>query len=140
VLILNEANTVEATSREAEAWFADLGTDADPAEPDPRPRVVYELGLAARRRPERSAAGTPLVARRQTSSGRWLALQAGQLDDRHVAVTLYPPTARELLPAFAAWHSYAPRECQIVASLLDGLDTNRSHGDWTCPHTPSTGT
>jgi DNA-binding CsgD family transcriptional regulator len=116
VVILDETNTVQATSRQAKTWFADLGIDAGQT-----PRVVYELGLAARRRAEGGTAGAPVIARVQTASGRWLALQAGQLDDQHVAVTLYPPTARELLPAFAAWNSYTPRECQVVASLLDGL-------------------
>ena len=119
VVILNEANAVQATSPQAETWFADLGIEADQL--DQIPRVVYELGLAARRGAEGGTVGGPLVARVQTTSGRWLALQAGQLDDQHVAVTLYPPTARELLPAFAAWNSYTLRESQIVASLLDGL-------------------
>jgi len=120
VVILNEANTVEATSREAETWFADLGMEAVRT-----PRVVHDLALAARRPPESGSAAAPLIARTQTNSGRWLALQAARLDARHVAVTLYPPTARELLPAFAAWNSYTRRELQIVASLLDGLATKQ---------------
>ncbi len=120
VVILNEANAVESTSRQAEAWLADLGLETGYT-----PRVIRELGLATRRRPQTAAAGPPLIARIQTNSGRWLALQAGWLDERRVAVTLHAPTARELLPAFAAWNSYTPRESQIVAALLDGLATKQ---------------
>ena len=71
VVILNEANTVRATSRQADTWIADMGTEID--QPDQTPRVAYELGLAARRRPDRDTANTPPVARVQTTSGRWLA-------------------------------------------------------------------
>ena len=120
VVILNEANAVESTSRDAEAWFADLDL-----EPGQTPRVIEDLGLAARRRPQSATPGVPLIARIQANSGRWLALQAGWLDDRRVAVTLHAPTARELLPTFTAWNSYTPRESQIVAALLDGLATKQ---------------
>jgi DNA-binding CsgD family transcriptional regulator len=86
------------------------------------PSVIYPAAVTARART--SPAGAHAIV--QTVDHRWVTIEAATLeggDDGHVAVTLRATTAPETFGLLSRAYALSPRERQVVAALVAGLDT-----------------
>jgi DNA-binding CsgD family transcriptional regulator len=86
------------------------------------PSVIYPAAAIARSRDD--AAGAHALLR--TADERWVAVEAARLegdDTGHVAVTLRSATAGETFALLCRAYALSPREREVVAALVAGLDT-----------------
>ena len=83
--------------------------------------MVYPV--AARSRSAEATAGAHALER--AVDGRWVAIHAAPLepDDERIAVTIRGATPKETFDLLCRAHALTRRERQVVAALLDGLDT-----------------
>jgi DNA-binding NarL/FixJ family response regulator len=83
------------------------------------------LLLALLTRARHSRAHEPVTTRIQASSGRWLRVTAAPTEahDGHVAVTLEPARAADLLPMVLDGYGLTEREVTIVLQLSRGLSS-----------------
>jgi DNA-binding CsgD family transcriptional regulator len=86
------------------------------------PAVVYPVAALARSREDPSGAH----ALERAVDGRWVRIEAARLEgqaDAQVAVTLRAATAAETFDLLCRAYVLSPREREVVAALLTGLDT-----------------
>jgi DNA-binding CsgD family transcriptional regulator len=86
------------------------------------PAVVYPVAALARSRKAPSGAH----ALERAADGRWVSIEAAQLEgqsDAQIAVTLRAATAGETFDLLCRAYALSPRERDVVAALLAGLDT-----------------
>jgi DNA-binding CsgD family transcriptional regulator len=86
------------------------------------PAVVYPVAVLARSREDPSGAH----ALERAVDGRWVRIEAARLEgqaDAQVAVTLRAATAVETFDLLCRAYVLSPREREVVAALLAGLDT-----------------
>lgn len=122
VVLLDEELHVRGMTPTAQQWLTALAAGGEGAE-------TAILGVAGRLLALRQ--GVALHpggrVRLRTSSGQWAVIEGEHLvedaDAGRLAVTIRPAAPREVLDLFCAAHSFTARESQVVALLLDGLDT-----------------
>jgi len=86
------------------------------------PAVVYPVAALARARDDPSGAH----ALERAVDGRWVRIEAARLEGRadgQVAVTLRAATATETFDLLCRAYALSPRERDVVAALIAGLDT-----------------
>jgi DNA-binding CsgD family transcriptional regulator len=126
VLLMDEDLQPRGFTQAARDWFA-LVTARDKAEQTPLPTHVYGLVgrlLAAEagedpRRPPR--------VRVRTSDGRWAVVEAARMEGAAgaIAVTVRGATAEDMIGLVARAHGLTARERELVALILEGLDTRQ---------------
>lgn len=122
VILLNADLRVVDTTAGARAWI-----DAFPgaglfAAWGMLPATIYPV--AARVRAGRAAIGAHALER--MTDGRWVMVEAAPLEERaheEIAVTLRDATSRETFDRRCRIYGLSPRERELVAALLAGLDT-----------------
>ncbi len=112
------------------SWTAGLGAWFDAFAGDRAPRGMYArcaVFSVASRCVARGASknALPARARLRLSDGRWVVAEASRLRgaDRGVVVGVRAATNREVLDVVARAHALTPRERELVAALVEGLDT-----------------
>jgi DNA-binding CsgD family transcriptional regulator len=99
------------------------------------PAVVYPVAALARSRDDPGGAH----ALERAIDGRWVRIEAARLEgqaDAQVAVTLRAATGAETFDLLCRAYALSPRERDVVAALLDGLDTRAvSQRLFISPHT-----
>ena len=86
------------------------------------PSTVYPVAALARS--QKGSTGTHALER--TVDGRWVRIEAAQLEGQpnaQIAVTLRAATSRETFDLLCRACALSPREREVVAALLGGLDT-----------------
>jgi DNA-binding CsgD family transcriptional regulator len=86
------------------------------------PAAIYPV--ATRARAGGAATGARVLER--VSDGRWVMVEAAQLEERangEIAVTLRDATSRETFDRRCRIYGLSPREREVVAALVVGLDT-----------------
>ncbi|WP_285597037.1 helix-turn-helix transcriptional regulator [Actinomycetospora sp. NBRC 106378] len=111
---------VGAAERLADLGCAELGASA-------LPQIVQALVAAARRMSTTPGAVTPR-ARLRTASGNWIVAHASPLVSRHggtpdVVVTIDDARPPEIIPLVVASYGLTERERDVVAMVLQGVDT-----------------
>jgi len=124
VLLLDEALRPCGTTEAARAWFTAINPAGIPF-PGGIPGVVWNtvgrlLAIERGEDPARAAR-----ARTRTSSGRWALVEAARLDDggSGFAVTVRVAGIEDVLGLVTRASGLTPRERELVALLLEGLDT-----------------
>jgi len=111
VAMMGQDHRIRAATPEAQRWL-DMLRDGKAGPP-----WAIEAGLAILSLRARMPNGpSPLIVGPAASYGRWVALQAQELDG-DVAIILQQATGERLLPAFADWHGLTAREREVVAHL-----------------------
>lgn len=82
----------------------------------PVPAVAFNVGAAL------LAGGMEPWTRVHLGDGRWMTARADRLDER-IAVSISPCTAAERVDLFARSHGLSPRETEVLALVLRGLDS-----------------
>ena len=99
------------------------------------PATVYPVAALARSRNGSADAR----ALERTADGRWLRIEAARLEgqtDAQIAVTLRAATGTETFDLLCRAYALSPRERDVVAALLAGLDTRAVSGRlFISPHT-----
>jgi len=99
------------------------------------PAVVYPVAAVARSRDDLGGAH----ALERAVDGQWVRIEAARLEgeaDAQIAVTLRAATAAETFDLLCRAYALSPRERDVVAALLAGLDTRAvSRRLFISPHT-----
>jgi DNA-binding CsgD family transcriptional regulator len=126
VLLIDDRLRQLGLTPEAGEWFALLRARHNP-EPTPLPIHVYEvvgrlLAAEAGEEPGRR----PRV-RVRTSNGRWAVVEAARVQDiaGTIAVSVRAAGAEDVLPLVSRAYGLSTRESQLVALVLEGLDTRQ---------------
>ncbi|MDL5155864.1 response regulator transcription factor [Actinomycetospora termitidis] len=125
VLVIDAAGEVAQANLGAAERLADLGcTDLGAAQ---LPQIVRALVAAARRASVTPGATTPRARMRSTSGG-WVVAHASPLVSRHggtpdVVVTIDDARPPEIIPLVVASYGLTGRERDVVAQVLQGVDT-----------------
>lgn len=129
VMIIGADNTIVQVNAGADRWLDEVawgGTGTSPA------GVIGSL-VGAARRYARDEWPTPPRARIRTGSGLWLVLHATPLSARNgvhgeVVVTIEEARPPEVVPLVVAAFGLTARERDVVALVLQGLDTKEISG------------
>lgn len=124
VLLIDEDLQPRGFTRAAREWFALLKAREKP-EPTPLPTHIYAvvgrlLAAEAGDDPQR-----PPRVRVRTSHARWAIVEAARIEGvgNAVAVSVHGATAEDVLALVARAHGLTARERELVALVLEGLDT-----------------
>jgi DNA-binding CsgD family transcriptional regulator len=124
VLLLDSEFRVSGSTSAARAWMSALNP-AGTAYPDDIPGLVWNVvgRLAAIERgedPER-----PARVRARSANGGWAIVEAARLDGSGagIAVSIRAAGVDDVLGMVSRAAGLTPRECALVALLLEGLDT-----------------
>lgn len=124
VLLMDDVLRPCGSTGAARAWFAALNPAQTPY-PEGIPGVVWNvvgrlLAIERGENPER-----PARARTRAHDGRWAVVEAARLDGAGggIAVSIRPAGVEEVLGLLARATGLSPRERELVALLLEGLDT-----------------
>jgi DNA-binding CsgD family transcriptional regulator len=124
VLMLNADLNPCGTTDSARAWFAALSPPETPS-PDGIPSFVWAVvgRLLAIERGEDP--GGPARLRVRTGDGPWAMVEAARLDgaDAGIAVSIRPAGVEDVLGLVSRASGLSPRERELVALLMEGLDT-----------------
>ncbi|CAN5166080.1 LuxR C-terminal-related transcriptional regulator [soil metagenome] len=126
VLLIDEDLEPQGFTEAARDWFAILKA-AEQAEPTPLPTHVYavvgrllaaEAGDEPRRLPR---------VRVRTGDGRWAIIEAARMEGlpNAIAISVHGATAEDVLALIARAHGLTARERELVALVLEGLDTRQ---------------
>lgn len=124
VLLIDEELQPRGFTHAAREWFALLRASHKP-EPTPLPVHVY----AAVGRLLAAEAGDDLQraarVRVRTSGARWAIVEAARMDgiENAIVVTVHAASAEDVLDLVARAHGLTARERELVALVLEGLDT-----------------
>jgi DNA-binding CsgD family transcriptional regulator len=126
VLLMDEDLRPRGFTQAAKDWFALLNA-RERAEHTPLPTHVYAavgrlLAAEAGEDPRR-----PPRVRVRTSDGRWAIVEAARMEGaaNAIAVTVHGATAEDVLGLVARAHGLSARERELVALVLEGLDTRQ---------------
>lgn len=124
VLMIDERLRLRGATEAARAWLARLDARQKP-EHTPLPIHVYQvvgrlLAAESGEDPHR-----PPRVRVRASDGRWAIVEAARLDGiaDMIAVSIHAASADDVLALVSRVYGLTARERQLVALLLDGLDT-----------------
>ncbi len=123
IVILDDTLVVQSWTREVGSWFAAFAGDKPPRGANARCAV---FSAASRCLAQGDTAGSqPARARLRLADGRWVVAEAGRLSgkDRGIAVTVHAATTSDVLDLLVRAHGLTPRERELVALLVEGLDT-----------------
>lgn len=124
VLLVDGALRPCGSTDAARAWFTALNPAETPY-PEGIPGVVWNVvgRLLAIERGENSE--RPARARTRARDGRWAVFEAARLDGAGggIAVSIRPAGVEEVLGLLSRATGLSPRERELVALLLEGLDT-----------------
>jgi DNA-binding CsgD family transcriptional regulator len=122
VLILDPALEAVSATAGARAWLDAMPGAQVYAAFGILPAMFYPAAAVALAHGDRAGVGTLT----RTVNGSWMAIEVAPLDGRHdgwVAVNLRTATAAETFDLLCRAFALSPRERQIVALLVAGLDT-----------------
>jgi len=127
VLILNEDLEIRSWTPAARAWLDALVPLGQPG----AEAIVYGVAgrLLALRRGIAAHPGDRVRAR--TLNGHWAVIESAPLvgaDAGSIAVSIRPAAPADLLDLICAAYELSPREREVVALLMSGLDTTRLTG------------
>lgn len=108
-------------------WLAELGMDRADASARLLPPAVYEIGARVLA-PAGADNGLGASVRIRTRTGRWAVIEGAPLegaDADHIAVTVRAASSDEIFDMLCKTHDLTRRERQLVALMLDGLDTRQ---------------
>jgi DNA-binding CsgD family transcriptional regulator len=120
ILVLDSSLTPVSWTPAARAWIDTYPGARMLAALGLLPTVIYPAAARART----SVAGTHAIV--QTVDRRWVMIEAAVLegyDDGRIVVTLRAATAAETFDLLCRAYALSPRERQVVAALVAGLDT-----------------
>jgi DNA-binding CsgD family transcriptional regulator len=122
VLLLDDELRVAGVTPAARAWFDVLNPDGV-AFPDGIPAGIWCVvgRLAAIERGEDPSRAPR--ARVRAADGRWAVVEAGRLDGGGIAVTFRAAAIEDVLGLLCRASGLTPREQELVALLVEGLDT-----------------
>lgn len=123
VIVLTRELAFVSWTAGARAWIDVLPSARLFAEFGMLPSVVYPAATLART-PASAAAAHALL---RAVDGRWVMIEAAPLegrDDGEIAVTLRAASATETSGLLGRAYALTRREREVVAALVDGLDTN----------------
>jgi DNA-binding CsgD family transcriptional regulator len=118
LILIDSSNRVVAQTAAADRWLDELCVGgADEMVPADHMRMILDVTNASR------AACTAVVSRIRTGTGRWLLVEAAQVDafPAEIAVTLRTADLGSLLPAAAAWYGLTRREREVFQAIAHGL-------------------
>jgi len=122
VILLNADLGVVDTTAGARAWIGAFPGAGLFAAWGMLPAAIYPV--ATRARAGGAAIGAHALER--VTDGRWVMIEAAPLEERghgEIAVTLRDATSRETFDRHCRIYGLSPRERELVAALLTGLDT-----------------
>jgi DNA-binding CsgD family transcriptional regulator len=122
VIVLNADLQAVSWTASARSWVADFPGAAVHAQLGILPSVIYPAAAIART--HEAPAGAHALLR--MADDRWAAIEAARLegrDDGHVAVTVRSATGAETFALLCRAYALSPREREVVAALVAGLDT-----------------
>jgi len=126
VLLMDDDLEPRGFTQAARDWFSLLRA-RERAEPTTLPTHVYAvvgrlLAAEAGDDPRR-----PARVRVRTGDGRWAIVEAARMDGSAtaIAVTVHGATAEDVLALVARAHGLSARERELVALVLEGLDTRQ---------------
>ena len=122
VIVLNADLRVVDTTAGARAWIGAFPAAGLFAAWGMLPATIYPV--ATRARAGKAATGAHALER--MTDGRWVMVEAAPLEERahgEIAVTLRDATPRETFDRHCRIYGLSPRERELVAALLAGLDT-----------------
>ena len=90
----------------------------------PIPAAAYNVGAALLAEEADVAVGPPW-SRVHLGGSRWVTVKASRLAGQDIAVSIEPSTAAERMDLFARAHALSPREAEVMALLVVGLDTKQ---------------
>jgi DNA-binding CsgD family transcriptional regulator len=129
VLLIDEELQPRGFTQAARDWFALLKA-RDKAEPTVLPVHVYAavgrlLAAEAGDDPQRAAR-----VRVRTSGARWAIVEASRMEgtENAIVVTVHAASAEDVLDLVARAHGLTARERELVALVLEGLDTRAISG------------
>jgi len=120
--VLNADLRVVDTTAGARAWIGAFPAAGLFAAWGMLPATIYPV--ATRARAGKAATGAHALER--MTDGRWVMVEAAPLEERahgEIAVTLRDATPRETFDRHCRIYGLSPRERELVAALLAGLDT-----------------
>jgi DNA-binding CsgD family transcriptional regulator len=124
VLLIDDDLRPQGFTQAAREWFALLNAREN-AEPTPLPTHVYALvgrllAAEAGDDPKR-----PPRVRVRTSDARWAIIDAARMEGvaNAIAVSVHGASAEDILALVARAHGLTARERELVALVLEGLDT-----------------
>jgi DNA-binding CsgD family transcriptional regulator len=124
VLLLDDKLGICGATEAARSWFEALNPARIPFV-DGVPGLVWNVvgRLVAVERGEDP--GRPPRVRARTGGGRWALIEAARLEGARggIAVTVRAAGIEDVLGLVSRASGLTPRECEIVALLLEGLDT-----------------
>jgi len=123
VIVLNSDLTLLSSTAGARAWIDALPAAALFASWGMLPAVVYPVATVSRT-PDASNGAHALE---RAVDGRWVMIEAAPLEGDEggkIAVTLRDASPTETFDVFCHAYALSERERQVVAALIDGLDTH----------------
>jgi DNA-binding CsgD family transcriptional regulator len=122
VIVLDAELRPVSWTAAAQAWIADFPGAEMHARFGMLPSVIYPAAAIARTQAEPAGAHALL----RMADQRWAAIEAARLegdDSGHVAVTVRAATGSETFAVLCRAYALSPREREVVAALVAGLDT-----------------
>jgi DNA-binding CsgD family transcriptional regulator len=129
VLLLDAALKPSGWTGAAREWFAALSPPGAPLSDGVPPFVWNVVGrLLALERGEDP--GLPAAMRARTTDGRWAVIEAARLEGPRtgIAVSIRPAGVEDVLGLLSRASGLTPRERELVALLVEGLDTRELAG------------
>lgn len=124
VLLMDDDLRPQGFTQAARDWFSVLGA-RERAEHTPLPTHVY--GVVGRLLAGEAGddPGRPPRVRVRTGPARWAIVEAARVEGpaNAIAVTVHGATAEDVLALVARAHGLTARERELVALVLEGLDT-----------------
>jgi DNA-binding CsgD family transcriptional regulator len=120
VIVLDRDLRFVSSTAAARAWIEALPSAELFAKFGMLPSVLYPAATLAR------ASATGAHALLRAVDGRWVMIEAATLDGRNegeIAVTLRAASASETSRLLCRAYALTPREREVVAAIVDGLDT-----------------
>ncbi len=123
IVILDDDLGLRSWTRDAGQWFEAFAGDAPPRGANARCAVYSAASRYLAN--ERMGAGVAARARLRLGDGRWVVAEANRLagENRGIAVTVRGAATSDVLDVLVRAHGLAPRERELVSSVLEGLDT-----------------
>jgi DNA-binding CsgD family transcriptional regulator len=129
VLLLDGGLRPSAWTGSAREWFAALSPPGSPLSDGVPPFVWNVVGrVLARERDEDP--GRPATMRARAADGRWAVIEAARLEGpgTGIAVSIRPAGVEDVLGLLSRASGLTPRERELVALLVEGLDTRELAG------------
>ena len=123
IVILDENLSVRSWTHEAGQWFEAFAGNTPARGANARCTVFATASRCLA--DDGSCDMSPPRARLRLADGRWVVAEAARLNgpDHGIVVTVRAATTIDVLDILARAHGLTPRERELVASLIGGLDT-----------------